>query len=236
MKRKRILLIPIILVVILAAGSFFYVSEYYHASPEALACLEGTENVEVKQTPQGLMLDGPGKNAAFIFYPGAKVEYTAYLPLLCRMAGEGVDCFAVEMPGNLAIFGKNKATSIMEAYNYDKWYLGGHSLGGAVAAMYAAEKRAENLDGLVLMAAYPTEEVDVPTLTLYGSEDRVLNMEKLEEGKEFLPAEAETVVIEDGNHAQFGDYGEQKGDGEATISREKQWEVAVATILDWMKK
>ena len=85
-----------------------------------------------------VFLDGSGTNHALIFYPGAKVEYTAYVPLFYELAAQGLDCFVVKMPGNMAILGMNKAEDIMAEYDYESWYLSGHSLGGAMAANFAA--------------------------------------------------------------------------------------------------
>ncbi len=93
-----------------------------------------------------------------VFYPGAKVEYTAYLPLMYRLAEQGMDCFLIKMPCNLAFLGQNKAGNVVGSYKYERWYLSGHSLGGAMAASYVS-KHLEQLEGLVLLAAYPTQEL-----------------------------------------------------------------------------
>lgn len=195
------------------------------------------DSVLVTEMPDGLYLDGPGDETALIFYPGAKVEYTAYLPLLSELADQGIDCFLVKMPCNLAIFGQNKAKKIMDSYEYDHWYLSGHSLGGAMAASYASG-HLESLNGLVLLAAYPTKSLksdSFSVLSLYGSEDGVLNMEKVEEGNSYMPTDYAEICIESGNHAQFGNYGEQKGDHAAKISREEQQAQTVEAILNTME-
>lgn len=159
------------------------------------------------------------------------------LPLLSDLAERGIDCFLVKMPCNLAFFGQNKAEKIMGFYEYDHWYLSGHSLGGAMAASYASG-HLESLDGLVLFAAYPTKSLksdSFSVLSFYGSEDGVLNMKKTEEGKAYMPADYAEVCIEGGNHAQFGNYGEQKGDHAAKISREEQQAQTVEAILDMLE-
>ncbi len=125
---------------------------------------------------------------------------------------QGVDCLLIKMPCNLAILGQNKVEDIMEAYEYKHWYLAGHSLGGAMAASYAAG-HAESLDGLILLAAYPTKDLkgeQFSVLSVYGSEDGVLNVEKLEEGRLLMPAGYTELCMEGGNHAGFGNYGRQK--------------------------
>jgi len=228
---KKLFIIPPALLLILLIGGYIYFSVYYHASGYVEDCLAGTDDVDVVPVRQGLFLDGPGEEKALIFYPGAKVEYTAYVPLLTSLASEGMDCFLVDMPLNFAFFGMNRASGIMKDYNYREWILGGHSLGGVVAAMYTA---GHDLDGLVLLAAYPVKTVDEPTLELYGSEDKVLNLKERKKGDRYLPEGSEVEMIEGGNHAQFGDYGEQKGDGAAKISREEQQKLTVQKIMDFL--
>ena len=230
-KKKRILLILGLIVVLLGVICGVYFGTYSHASPEAAALLAGNAAVRVEPIGQGWRLDGPGTADALIFYPGGKVEPTAYLPLLTALSEDGVDCFLVRMPLNMAFMGMNAAADIQGAYSYDRWYLGGHSLGGAMAAIYAA-KHPDGLSGLILLAAYTTKPLDarLSVLELHGSEDGVLNREKLEQGKQYLPASAVSEELPGGNHAQFGDYGPQKGDGVATVSRAEQTAWAVERI------
>ena len=83
-----------------------------------------------------------------MFYPGAKVEETAYAPLLRAIAEAGMDACLVKMPFRLAIFGVDRADRVMAAHDYERWYIGGHSLGGAMAARYAAG-HASRLAGVV---------------------------------------------------------------------------------------
>lgn len=224
-------------VIIVAATVFamavYYVNDYYHSNESVEEYLQGNMKVTISELSDGLYLDGPGKDNAIIFYPGAKVEYTAYLPLFYRMAEQGVDCFLTKMPCNFAFLGQNKAEGIMASYEYEHWYLSGHSLGGAMAASWASGHMKE-LDGLILLAAYPTKELyadSFSVLSVYGSEDGVLNMEKVEDGRKFMPADYTELCIEGGNHAGFGNYGEQKGDKEAQISAEEQQKQTAAAIM-----
>ncbi len=237
MKWKKRVSIPLICFLFIMLISVWYVNGYYRADEDVQEYLLTKDSVLVTEMPDGLYLDGPGDETALIFYPGAKVEYTAYLPLLSELADQGIDCFLIKMPCNLAFFGQNKAKKIMDSYEYDHWYLSGHSLGGAMAASYASG-HLESLNGLVLLAAYPTKSLESDSfsvLSLYGSEDGVLNMEKMEEGKAYMPVDYAEVCIEGGNHAQFGNYGEQKGDHAAGISREEQQAQTVEAILKMME-
>ena len=231
MKRKRIWMIAVPAAVVPAF--LIYTGMYYHAGPEALAALDSDKNVTVSRTDYGWFFDGPSDDSALVFYPGAKVEETAYAPLLHRLAENGMDAFLVKMPFRLAVFGAEKASEITETDHYRNVYIGGHSLGGAMAANYAAD-HADELSGVILLAAYPTEELDndLQLISIYGSEDGVLNMEKVEEGEQYFPEQSTEYVIEGGNHAYFGTYGEQKGDNEARITVQEQQEETVEVILD----
>ena len=233
MRKKLKWIIPLAVLLLLAAAFFIYVSIYYHADAEALAALEPTETVTVSETDYGWFFDGPGETDALIFYPGAKVEAPAYAPLLHRLAAAGMDACLVKMPFNLAIFGIGKAEKIMTLHDYENWYIGGHSLGGAMAARFAAD-HTESLKGVILFAAYTTKTLEEPltVLSIFGSEDGVLNMDKVAEGRALVCGEYKELVIEGGNHARFGSYGEQKGDGKATIGPAEQWDRTVEFIIE----
>ena len=229
-------LITAVIVVILIIG-YLYLADYRHADAGALSYLSSEKDgVTVSEIDRGLFLDGPGTENALIFYPGGKVEYTAYLPLMHRLARSGLDCFLTKMPVNLALLDMDRAEDIMASYSYDHWYLAGHSLGGAAAAMYTAGAD-EAPDGLILLAAYPTKKLpDMKVLELYGSEDTVLNREKLEKTAKYLPADAIVWEIPGGNHAQFGNYGLQDGDGTASVPAEVQQEITKEMILKLLEK
>ncbi len=187
----------------------------------------------IEEFSDGLFIDGGGNSDAVIFYPGGKVEYTAYLPLCTKLAAEGIDCFLVEMPFHLAVFGSNKAEGIMKEYTYDNWYLAGHSLGGAMAANYVVDN-VDEFAGLIMLAAYPTKALiseDLKVLSIYGNKDEVLNREKLEAGSEFVPEHYTEIGLGGANHAGFGNYGIQKSDGEATMERDKQQDMTVKYIV-----
>lgn len=233
-KKAKWLAIPVLIFLFLLAAGTWYINDIYHSHADVREYLQKTGSVTVTETEDGLYLDGPGSDAAIIFYPGAKVEYTAYLPLLYKLSDQGVDCFLIKMPFNLAFLGKDKADAIRASHTYSRWYLSGHSLGGAMAASYASAHLNE-LDGLVLLAAYPTETLESETfsvLSVYGSEDGVLNMDKLYSGRSFMPGAYREICIEGGNHAQFGDYGAQKGDHPAAISQEEQQTQTVDAIIN----
>ena len=221
-------MVPAGVLLLVLLGSFLFFSDYYPAADTALKALE-SDTVLVEQTEYGWFFDGPAADRALVFYPGGKVEETAYAPLLHKLAANGIDVCLVRMPLHLAVFGMNRADGIMAQYEYERWYIGGHSVGGAVAANYAA---AHDLDGVILLAAYPTKDVEEPMRMIYGTEDGVVDPKKFDAAHQF--GTVEEVVIQGGNHAGFGDYGRQAGDGEAEISAEEQQQAAVDAVLAWI--
>lgn len=231
-KGKRILAILVSILVFIVGMSTWYVLDYYHVS-DATEAMQEDENVQIKQTKTGLFYDGPGTQEAIIFYPGAKVEGIAYASLLKKLAKEGIDCFLVDMPCHLAILGVSKADDIMQEYVYKSYYMMGHSLGGAMAAVYTSNHTKE-VDGLILLAAFSTKDLsnsDVTVLSIYGNQDGVLNLDKVKELRSNLPQKAKEVVIEGGNHANFGNYGQQKKDNPSTITRQEQQDITANAIL-----
>lgn len=232
-RRKWIVLLFLVLLPVLGAG--VYISDYYHADQTALEALVPDEVTEITETDFGWCFDGPGNDTAMIFYPGGKVEETAYAPLLHELASAGTDVFLVKMPARLAVFSIDKAGSIMDRYDYRHWYIGGHSLGGASAA-YFAEKNASRLDGLILLASYSAKKLDddLDVLLVFGSADGVLNMQKYRENRKNVSADAEEYIIEGGNHCQFGSYGFQSGDGMASIPAAEQVHETVSSITEFM--
>ncbi|MBQ8159286.1 MAG: alpha/beta hydrolase [Clostridia bacterium] len=241
-KRSRLLRwIALGLLLALLAGTAVYFSTYYPATEEALAVISRpAAGITVEELPGERIAFVPEQPVAgLIFYPGGKVQYEAYAPLMEACARRGVLCVLVHMPFNLAVFSPNAAGGIQSDYpEVERWYIGGHSLGGVMAASYAAA-HPEELEGLLLLAAWSTEDLrrcGLSALTVTGTEDGVLNLKKYEENLIHLPMDAVTVNIEGGNHAQFGSYGPQRGDGTAAISPEKQWEHTADAVALWIAK
>ena len=227
-KQARQWIIPALLLALILAWSL-YAADYYRADETALQALEA-EEIRIARTEYGWYFDGPSETDALVFYPGAKVEETAYALLLGRLAEKGIDVCLVKMPFRLAIFGLNAAERVMKEHASDRWYIGGHSLGGAMSAVFAEK---HDLDGVILLAAYPTGPVEEPILLLRGSEDGVLNLDRISNASEF--GDVKEYVLDGGNHAQFGNYGPQKGDGVPAITAEEQQEETVRLILEWME-
>ena len=212
--------------VLMCLGFAIYVSNYYHADEDAVQAMSVVDDISVSQMDGDVIVFAPAEpKAGLIFYPGGKVEYIAYSPLMRACAEQGILCVLVKMPCNLAVLDMNAADGIAEHYpEIENWYIGGHSLGGAMAAAYAAE-HSSDLDGLLLLAAYSTKDLgdsNLTVLSIYGSEDRVLNLQKYDEYRRNLPSDSVEAVIEGGCHAGFGNYGPQKGDGTPAITNREQ--------------
>ena len=141
------------------------------------------------------------------------------------------------MPFHLAVFDINAADAIIEENpEIEHWYIGGHSLGAAMAATYVADNL-DKIEGLYLLAGYSTADLsqsNLPVLAIYGSEDKVIDSEKVAEYRSNLPANTIEETIVGGNHAQFARYGEQAGDGEATISIEEQLGYTISAINEFI--
>lgn len=225
-QKKRVfrIILAVLVLLVLACGG--YLCDYYHAEPEALEVFAPVGVIGTETTEEGDRVFGAkDADVGFIFYPGGKVESLAYVPLMRALTEKGVLCVLVEMPFHLAVFDMDAAEGIPQQYpEIERWYIGGHSLGGSMAAAYVSECP-DAFEGLVLLGSYSTAdlaETDLQVLSVYGSEDQVLNRENYEESKKNLPRDFEEVILEGGCHANFGMYGAQKGDGTPTMTREEQ--------------
>ncbi len=229
---KKIHLIIISIILIFIVGVIIYLNTYYKATDEVYGYLKSNDLVKVIKDKNGYLFDGPGKSEMFVLYPGAKVEYTSYAPLAHKLARKGVDTYIVDMPFNIAFFDTNAVMNVMKKYKYDKWYIGGHSLGGVVASMNVNKYK---FSGLILLASYSTNKIDCRVLSIYGDRDGILNLNKYESSKNNYKKYVE-VVINGGNHSYFGNYGEQNGDNKANISRNAQQERTISEIVKFINE
>ena len=211
---------------------FIYVGSYYKPTEHALSYLQDSETVTVKEEDDYISFVPKEENQenGFIFYPGGKVDSKAYAPIMFSFAEEGISSYLLKVPFHLAFFDISAADKVYSS-NIQHWYVGGHSLGGVSASMYAAN---HELDGMVFLASYPFKPIDEPALEMYGSNDKILKEKKRSKSDVNLSDDSVIEVIEGGNHAQFGNYGKQRGDGEASISRDKQQEITAQRILEFL--
>jgi hypothetical protein len=239
MKRKRIIGIFLAFLLLVFAGFMLWAQNARPAQAQALKAMQGSSSVRVDEdawitfTPRNTT-----PTAGLIFYPGGKVEPQAYAPLLLALADSNFLVVDVPMPLNLAVLGIGRAAEVLAAYpDIQTWVIGGHSLGGAMAANYAFN-HPDQIDGLFLWGSYPAEnnslaDYDLAVISIYGSEDG--GAEDIAASATRLPASTTWVRIEGGNHAQFGDYGEQEGDGQASISEEAQWNLILEAMLTYLE-
>ena len=209
--------------------------------PEALAALESDANVAVATDPWLSFTPTQGaKNTGLIFYPGGRVDPRSYAPMARAIAEAGYPVVIVPMPLNLAVFGVNRAADVIAAHpEVEHWVIGGHSLGGSMAASFT-RNNPDLIDGLFLVASYPASSDDLSgfddltTYSVSATNDGLATPDKIDASRPLLPADTIWVPIEGGNHAQFGYYGDQPGDGQATNSREEQQRQTVEAALQML--
>ncbi len=235
--KKKIFIIITALLLSVTVGCAFYLGDYYKADGQAINVLLQS-GCQWEETDEGNIVFAPTEaTKGLIFYPGGKVEHSAYIPLMNACAERGFLCIIVRMPFNLAVFDINAADGLQQQYpQIESWYIGGHSLGGSMAADYLSDN-IDMFDGLILLGSYSASDLsgtDLRVLSMYGSEDLVMNREKYKESKANLPDGFSEIIIEGGCHAYFGVYGEQKGDGRAKISVDEQIDFAASQMCAFM--
>ncbi len=231
---KRILLGLVVVSVLFILGFVFWAETPLGPAPEALSALESDANVVVTDDDY-ITFEPVGAQpvTGFIFYPGGRVDYRSYAAPLRAIAEQGYLVVSVPVRLNLAFFDINAADAVFAEYpEIEHWVVGGHSLGGVASALFAKEQ--PQVEGIVFWASYPADDSlnnsGLKMLSIYGTND-MAGMAKFDETRPLLVADAKYVVIDGGNHAQFGDYGTQPGDKEATISRaDQQLQVVQATV------
>lgn len=228
LKNKVIIFLAVFFVLVVSIITAFtiYVNDYYHADLDAITTFSSSSDITKEVLDDNkIVYSTTNATTGLIFYPGGKVEALSYEPLMKALASKGILCVLIEMPFNLAVFNINAADRIQEKYpDIDSWYIGGHSLGGAMASSYISNNK-DKFAGLILLGAYSTSDISntsLKVISIYGSNDNILNKNKYEENKKNLPTDFIEIIIEGGCHSYFGMYGKQSGDGIATLSNEEQ--------------
>jgi len=234
---KRWLGLLLLLFLLALVGFVVWASTPSSPMPEALAALQSDSQVRVETKPWLIFRPVAEEPiVGLILYPGGRVDPCAYAPTARTIAAEGYLVVIVPMPLNLAVFGPNRAAEVRDTFpEVERWAIGGHSLGGAMAARFA-HRQPSAVQGLVLWASYPAASDDLSArelvvVSIYGTRDGLATEEKMAASRPLLPAETRWVAIVGGNHAQFGWYGSQLGDHPATISREAQQKEVIAATL-----
>lgn len=242
--RKVLLVLAAVLVGFTLAVGGTWVGRYPSVEPGPRQAVLDDPTLEVTTTDDRVTLapvDG-GTNTTVVFYPGAGVPPQAYLATWAPIVRkDGVTVVIPTMPLRLAVLDANAAAGIRaavadEALEDDgTWWVGGHSLGGAMAASFLADEPEGAWDGLVLWGAYPSGDAladrdDLAVVSVSGTRDGLTTPQDVETSRANLPDAAVFAVLDGVNHAQFGAYGDQSGDLEATVDDDTaRREIAAAT-------
>ena len=232
---KKVLGILFIVIIVLVIGSGLFIkSSLYPATAQA----QRQSEVATKTKNYELYTNGRKNPTSIIFYPGAFVSSESYSPWASQVASSGINVYILKVPLSLAVLKPNAAQEIIEQHPNEKFILAGHSLGGVMASRFAKAHENE-VAGVILLASYPDkkgslEQADFPVLSITASNDGVLNWDRYEESKTYLPKQTKYVEIKGGNHAGFGTYGDQKGDKDATISNAMQQTKISTYITEWV--
>lgn len=211
-------------------------------------------DIDLKETANYIALTPKDQSIAstgLLFYPGGLVTPHAYIPTLQELVALGYPVIILKVTGNLAINNVGKAKEYRSAIPaVRRWVVGGHSLGGAVACR-DIQRDPSLYEGVVLWASFPGNAGSIvdwqgAALSIWGEFDNLANANDIEENKANMPnaqvvdwtnfptqpTDGTTLYyeIKGGNHAQFGDYGLQSGDGEATITRTEQQALIVEAM------
>ena len=230
-----------VLILLLSAGFIIFKEKTAVRSPDdyresfSNVRIDVNEDQTIEITPQ----NGEQTKRGIIFYTGARIQPTAYIPLFSRIAADGISCFLPDFPLLIAPLNANAAEKIiLEHPEITEWILSGHSMGGVAASGFAID-HPEKIQALILLASYANRDLngaDFPILSVYGDLDGVLNIKNYEKSKAYYSENFEEQIISGGNHAGFGDYGIQPGDHEASVTAEEQQTQTAENILDWLKR
>ncbi|MDE5052717.1 alpha/beta hydrolase [Niallia taxi] len=229
-------ILAVVIVLVLAIGIFFGWTQMTYKAAEDPAISMDSNYVK---EDDWLIYGDKSSTTGIILYPGAKVEPEAYAYLAQELAKDNMIVAIPKVALNLALFDYKKANEMITKYKEVDWIIGGHSMGGAAAAMYV-DKNMDKVKGLIFLGSYAADnellfKSSLPVLSISGSEDGLSTPEKINEKKNLLPSTTEYFQIKGGNHAQFGVYGEQPGDNKAKISVKEQQDIIVETIEDWVE-
>lgn len=239
-KKTRYLLIGILIAILITVGGMLTWTNQTYKPTEDLMQMVSTEEYELVDDFYVFGPKGEDKKTGIVLYPGALVEPLAYGYYANELSKAGYLVAVPNVRFNLSITDNNKAEEfIQEHKEIEEWYVGGHSMGGVSAAMYA-EKNDDIISGLILLGSYPassTQLADNPlkVLNLYAEYDGLTTLDEIEESKKNLPDSTQFIEIKGGNHAQFGMYGEQKKDGQAQIDALMQQKEAIQQTLKFLE-
>ena len=239
----RYILIAVLALLLVSVGGFLlWATNPAQPEAQALESLQISDQVRFEQVNNWLVFSPAGAEpqVGLILYPGGRVDFRAYAPHARAIANEGFTVVIVPMPLNFAFFGINRADEVINVFpEIEIWAVGGHSLGGAMAAEYVSTNP-DRADALVLWASYPGGNTDLsgsdlPVLSVFAEYDGLATLEDIEDSRDRLPLDTVFVEIRGGNHAGFGWYGEQNGDGQAVLSKTEQQNLIVQATVTFLQ-
>ncbi len=240
-KKSRVLLWLLVgMAVLMGAVVLWYAGRFCPADDTAVSFIsQPHEGFTIEEKDGDLIFTptDPGVHTGLIFYPGGGVDFRAYAPLMGELADRGIKCVLVSMPFDMALLDVGAAGEIRGQHpEIEHWYTGGHSLGALAATMYL-ERAHSDFDGVIFLGAYCEKDLSktsLRALSVYGENDGVLNRERYEGRRYMMPKDFLEVIIPGGCHAYFGCYGEQKGDGTASVSPQEQQSFTADVIAGWI--
>ncbi|WP_159887291.1 alpha/beta fold hydrolase [Paenibacillus puerhi] len=224
---------------LVAAGCLYLMP--YKPDERAIAALHSGGSLKTVEQPGWIgFIPERRTEPSVLFYPGGLVQAESYAPLARALAWSGHAVYIIRMPLNLAVLGGDRALPVIDSEPDASFVIGGHSLGGVMASRFAVS-HPDRIKGVYFLGSYPDPkgalaDVDMPVLSVTGSLDGVLNRDKYEKARSLLPASAQHVKIEGGNHSQFGSYGLQKGDQPASITPDEQQQRIVQELEAWLQQ
>ena len=215
----------IIALVIYSRGSYQPLDEM----EDSISSLDLT-NVEIYEDMDEVRYTVPNPIKQIVFIPGGLVEPQSYNYLAASLAAEGYNVTIAKLLFNLAILTPNYAKRFLSE-DLDNVVIG-HSLGGVVGSLLASGNSL--VDEVVLLGSYPIKDLtDKKVMIITAEFDLGMDEESFNKSLKYLSDET-IYNIEDGNHAQFGWYGPQKGDGDALIDTLTQQNIVVTKILEFI--
>jgi predicted esterase len=210
------------------------------ADDHALQALQTDDKVAVTEGKD--IVFRPQRNTpstGIILYPGGRCDARAYAPVMRPLAAAGAIVVVPNMPLRLAVMDANRATKIIAEHSaINRWIIGGHSMGGAMAAAWVY-KNPSIVKGLFFLASYPSSmhalpDADIPVSMIYGTHDFITRKSEFEAAHERLPAHTDFIPVDGGDHYQFGSFASV--DVTATIPREEQQAQTVRALQDFINK
>ncbi len=242
---RTLAIVSLVILAVVAVAGIVFLETPYHGESDRLGEIHDRDDIVLERGDGTYVLRGGDvteDTLGIVFYPGARVHPDAYVWTLAPVvAAEDVVIVIPEMPLNLAVLDSSAAADVKTTHKeIDRWAVGGHSLGGAMACRYASGADDGTLEGVVLFAAYCDDSDDLgdrgySVLSVQGTADGVIDSDTERANRPLLGSDARIVEVEGMNHAQFGAYGDQRGDNAPEIDDEEARSELVEAVLEWIR-